>query len=158
MDDTDHGLPWFNEQNTFADFQFAMLTSSVSHAKSTWPNQELAETEYADTWPAVVNSAAQLIRWTDQTWGAVANVLGGGTAINAGLYIEEEPDYFQDNFGEAPESTGIRVIWSGVSGAAGAAAFFALETLSFGRGIQSAVAFFCVGNGSLEQASEHTLW
>jgi hypothetical protein len=69
--------------------------------------KDLAETEYADTWPEVVNSAAQLIRWTDQTWGAVANVLGGGTSINGGLYIEEEPDYFQDNFGEAPESTGI---------------------------------------------------
>ena len=37
----------------------------------------------------VVNSkAAQLIRWRDGTWGAVANVLGGGTEINGGLYIE----------------------------------------------------------------------
>lgn len=62
---------------------------------------DLAETQYADTWPEVVNSAAQLIRWTDQTWGAVANVLGGGTSINGGLYIEEEADYFQENFGEA---------------------------------------------------------
>ena len=58
--------------------------------------QDLAETAYADTWPQVVNSAAQLIRWTDETWGAVANVLGGGTSINGGLYIEEEPDYFQE--------------------------------------------------------------
>lgn len=63
--------------------------------------QDLPETEYADTWPQVVNSAAQLIQWTDQTWGAVANVLGGGTAINGGLYIEEEPDFFENNFGKA---------------------------------------------------------
>lgn len=43
-----------------------------------------------------MNSTAQLIQWTDQTWGAVANVLGGGTSINGGLYIEEEPDFFED--------------------------------------------------------------
>lgn len=66
---------------------------------------DLPETEYADTWPQVVNSAAQLIQWTDQTWGAVGNVLGGGTSINGGLYIEEEPDYFEDNFGKAVNLT-----------------------------------------------------
>ncbi|CAJ1389906.1 unnamed protein product [Effrenium voratum] len=58
-------------------------------------------TEFAHTWPQVVNSkAAQLIRWRDGTWGAVANVLGGGTEINGGLYIEEEPDFFKESFGE----------------------------------------------------------
>ena len=46
----------------------------------------MPETEYANTWPEVVDSsAAQLIRWKDKTWGAVAKVLGGGTAINGGL-------------------------------------------------------------------------
>lgn len=59
------------------------------------------ETQQADTWPAVVNSdATQTIRWEDGTWGAVAQVLGGGTEINGGLYIEEEPDFLQDMFGD----------------------------------------------------------
>ena len=49
----------------------------------------------------VDTEAAQLIRWTDKTWGAVAKVLGGGTSINGGLYIEEEEDYFEENFDEA---------------------------------------------------------
>jgi len=57
---------------------------------------DVPKTEFANTWPEVVNTkAAQNIRWTDGTWGAVANVLGGGTEINGGLYIEEEPEYFE---------------------------------------------------------------
>jgi choline dehydrogenase len=59
------------------------------------------QTQQASSWPQVINSdAVQLIRWTDGTWGAVAQVLGGGTAINGGLYIEEEPNFLTDVFGE----------------------------------------------------------
>ncbi|CAE7189316.1 MDL4 [Symbiodinium necroappetens] len=62
---------------------------------------DVPKTEFANTWPEVVNTkAAQNIRWNDGTWGAVANVLGGGTEINGGLYIEEEPEYFEKNFGQ----------------------------------------------------------
>ena len=63
---------------------------------------DVPETEFANTWPQVINTkVAQTIRWTDGTWGAVANVLGGGTEINGGLYIEEEPEFFEESFGEA---------------------------------------------------------
>ncbi|CAE7161571.1 unnamed protein product, partial [Symbiodinium pilosum] len=62
---------------------------------------DVPDTEWANTWPQVVNTkAAQEIRWTDGTWGAVANVLGGGTQINGGLYIEEEPEFFAESFGQ----------------------------------------------------------
>jgi len=62
---------------------------------------DLPMTQQADTWPAVADSdATQTIRWEDGTWGAVAQVLGGGTEINGGLYIEEEPDFLQDMFGD----------------------------------------------------------
>lgn len=58
-------------------------------------------TQQAKTWPAVANSdAAQLVRFTDGTWGAVAKVLGGGTEINGGLYIEEEPHFLKEMFGD----------------------------------------------------------
>lgn len=62
---------------------------------------DLPETQSADTWPSVVNTeAAEMIRWSDGSWGAVANVLGGGTEINGGLFIEEEPDFLVDSFGQ----------------------------------------------------------
>lgn len=61
---------------------------------------KIPETQQAATWPDVVNTAAvQPIRWQDGTWGAVASVLGGATAVNGGLYIEEEPDFFTDTLG-----------------------------------------------------------
>jgi len=61
---------------------------------------DLPETQAADTWPSVVNTeAAEMIRWSDGSWGAVAKVLGGGTEINGGLFIEEEPDFLVDSFG-----------------------------------------------------------
>lgn len=75
--------------------------------------QDIGETQYANTWPEVVDTeAAQLIRWTDKTWGAVANVLGGGTSINGGLYIEEEEDYFEENFDSAGISRALHHISS----------------------------------------------
>merc|ERR1712048_1548199 len=58
-------------------------------------------TQSANTWPSVVNTdAAELIQWSDGTWGAVAKVLGGGTEINGGLFIEEEADFFTASFGD----------------------------------------------------------
>jgi choline dehydrogenase len=51
------------------------------------------------TWPAVVNQAAQLIRWTDGTWGAVGNVLGGGSSVNDGYFFEEDPEFLKNMFG-----------------------------------------------------------
>ena len=99
MHDQGHCLYLFNKMIIMLISIAAIFIFTSPDPDVTW--QDLAETQYADTWPEVVNSAAQLIRWTDQTWGAVANVLGGGTSINGGLYIEEEADYFQENFGEA---------------------------------------------------------
>eukprot|EP00442_Polarella_glacialis_P045468 CAMPEP_0115135430 /NCGR_PEP_ID=MMETSP0227-20121206/55719_1 /TAXON_ID=89957 /ORGANISM="Polarella glacialis, Strain CCMP 1383" /LENGTH=679 /DNA_ID=CAMNT_0002542163 /DNA_START=63 /DNA_END=2102 /DNA_ORIENTATION=+ len=62
---------------------------------------DIPETQQASTWPAVVNTkAAQEIQWTDGVWGAVANVLGGGTAVNGGLFIEEEPEFLKQSFGD----------------------------------------------------------
>lgn len=62
---------------------------------------DLPQTQQASTWPGVVNTnAAQMIQWTDGTWGSVARVLGGGTAVNGGLCIEEEPDFFTESFGK----------------------------------------------------------
>eukprot|EP00931_Biecheleriopsis_adriatica_P033823 TRINITY_DN19615_c0_g1_i1.p1 TRINITY_DN19615_c0_g1~~TRINITY_DN19615_c0_g1_i1.p1 ORF type:complete len:575 (+),score=103.72 TRINITY_DN19615_c0_g1_i1:23-1726(+) len=63
-------------------------------------DMDIPSTQAANTWPHVVNTeAAEMIRWEDGTWGAVANVLGGGTEINGGLYIEEQPDFFEESFG-----------------------------------------------------------
>lgn len=63
-------------------------------------DSEIPETHQAQAWPRVVNpAAAETIRWTDGTWGAVAKVLGGGTSINGGLYIEEEPAFFTETLG-----------------------------------------------------------
>jgi choline dehydrogenase-like flavoprotein len=51
------------------------------------------------TWPAVVNQAAQLMRWTEGTWGAVGKVLGGGSSVNDGYFFEEDPEYLKNMFG-----------------------------------------------------------
>lgn len=62
---------------------------------------DLPLTQQAQTWPKVVaSSAAELLRWEDGTWGAVAQVLGGGTSVNGGLFIAETSDYLKSLFPE----------------------------------------------------------
>jgi len=64
------------------------------------PSEE--DTQQASTWPKVVNTdATQQIQWKNGVWGAVANVLGGGTAVNGGLFLEEEPEFLTETFGDA---------------------------------------------------------
>eukprot|EP00933_Yihiella_yeosuensis_P028744 TRINITY_DN22576_c0_g1_i1.p1 TRINITY_DN22576_c0_g1~~TRINITY_DN22576_c0_g1_i1.p1 ORF type:complete len:692 (-),score=116.23 TRINITY_DN22576_c0_g1_i1:245-2257(-) len=60
---------------------------------------DMKETRSASTWPQVVDSeATETIRWSEGVWGAVAKVLGGGTSVNGGLYIEEEPEFMKELF------------------------------------------------------------
>eukprot|EP00755_Sulcionema_specki_P003437 Sspe_Gene.27672::Locus_12038_Transcript_1_1_Confidence_1.000_Length_2140::g.27672::m.27672 len=57
-------------------------------------------TRTASGWPAVINSdAAEKFRFTDGTWGAMGNTLGGGASVNGGLVINETCAWYTEHFG-----------------------------------------------------------
>eukprot|EP00928_Gymnodinium_smaydae_P021661 TRINITY_DN18477_c0_g1_i1.p1 TRINITY_DN18477_c0_g1~~TRINITY_DN18477_c0_g1_i1.p1 ORF type:complete len:695 (-),score=172.83 TRINITY_DN18477_c0_g1_i1:203-2188(-) len=58
-------------------------------------NLDVPDSLSAFGWPAVVNEVGQFIRFEEGTWGVVGKVLGGGTSINAGLFIADRPEWFQ---------------------------------------------------------------
>jgi len=63
-------------------------------------DRSIPDTQQAQTWPAVVNGkAGQAIRWEDGTWGTVAKVLGGGTEVNGGLFLEEDAEFLRKALG-----------------------------------------------------------
>lgn len=58
---------------------------------------EVKDTQSAEYWPDVVNSeASESIRFEEGTWGAIGKVLGGGSSVNDGLFLQESGDYFKD--------------------------------------------------------------
>ena len=64
-------------------------------------DKKVPSTFTGNTWPQVTTdtNATEAIQFKSGVWGAVANILGGGSSANEGLYIEETPDVFLGHFG-----------------------------------------------------------
>ena len=75
------------------------------------PGNEFTQT--ASKWPDVLLTRSnELLRLKDGTWGAVGNVLGGGTAVNDGLFFNETAAWFKSAFGGVVDVASIRESYS----------------------------------------------
>jgi choline dehydrogenase-like flavoprotein len=59
--------------------------------------EEVPLTQHRSNWPQVMYPAVEWTRTEIGSWAASANVLGGGTSINAGVFLKEtrESDFFK---------------------------------------------------------------
>jgi len=58
---------------------------------------DVPSTQAQSGWPKSVNDAGQYIRFAEGTWGVVGRVLGGGTSLNGGLYLQDSPEWFAEH-------------------------------------------------------------
>eukprot|EP00928_Gymnodinium_smaydae_P094106 TRINITY_DN7859_c0_g1_i1.p1 TRINITY_DN7859_c0_g1~~TRINITY_DN7859_c0_g1_i1.p1 ORF type:complete len:586 (-),score=69.50 TRINITY_DN7859_c0_g1_i1:191-1948(-) len=79
-------------------------------------NRDVPQTQHLSSWPSVVNSdATESFRFSEGVWGAVGEVLGGGTSVNDALFIEETPDYFEELLGPSADLTEVYKSYSAIA-------------------------------------------
>jgi len=57
-------------------------------------DRDVPSTQTMSGWPRSVRDAGELVRFTEGVWGVVGEVLGGGTALNGGLFLADSAEWF----------------------------------------------------------------